>query len=215
VTIWGDRVAWLRSDRTIAVRNLASAAVRVVDPGGPVTGLRLSEGVLSWQGDDGAFRVLDLRSPTSAPIVVPGLSRVVVDGPLLAGVTAAGAAEVRTLPFAARPGFPPRLIGILASARFRRSAPGTRWSPQVDATAPVRQVRLSLSRGGRVIRVITGSGPDGSVRDLVWDGKDNKGRRVATGRYRWTMTALAVDGSGPLIGAPGRGAITGTVTVGP
>jgi hypothetical protein len=210
VAIWGETLAWLRLDGTIRVRSQLTGAERTIDPGRPVTGLRLSEGVLSWVEAEG-LRVLDLRSPASVPIAVSGLQKAVVDGGLIAGVQPGGAIRVQALPFARR--YRPRLIGVLAPAGF--SPDGDRkadtWSLQADFSTPVTGARLTLTRAGRVVRVLTGSGPDGSIRNLVWNGRTAAGKRAPAGTYRWRLTASGTAGAALAPG--GRGPITGTVVL--
>jgi hypothetical protein len=220
VAIRGSTVAWTALDGTIMIRILPSAAVRVVHPVGTVAGLRLSEGALTWftRGTGAAatprnrYWLLDLRSPSSVPVAVPGLQRVSVDDHLLAGVGADGRLSVRALPFGLSTRYPPRLIGVLAPASFSPDGVTT-WAPQVDVTKPVRQVALTLRRAGTVVRVLTGTGPDGSVRDLSWDGTDALGRPAPLGGYTWTLTAVGVDGEGFLTAADARSAVTGRLTV--
>jgi hypothetical protein len=227
VAIWGDTVAWVRTDGTIAVRSIGSTAVRVVHPQltgltgnglvGAVTGLRLSEQTLSWQstiGDFGSW-VLDLSSPTSTPVELPSLGPISVDDHQVAGVTDIGRLVVQKLPFGQDQAYPPRLTGILTSAGFSPNGDGKAdtWAPQIDATKPVDQVQLTISQGSTPVRVLTGTGPDGSIRDLSWDGLDPAGAPVANGVYTWTLTASAVDGGGSLIGSDGATSIGGTVEV--
>jgi hypothetical protein len=234
VAIWGSTVAWARSDGTIAVRTLPATAVRVVGEAGSGSGavseLRLSEGALSWQaatGESPGTWVLELGSASSVPVAVDGLSSVTVDDHLLAGITALGAIELRSLPFGSSTSYPPRLIGLFAPASFAPggSGRGSTWTPQFDVTKPVQSVQLTITQVSRVIRVgqkaaaprlvrvLHGTGANGSIRDLTWNGTDARGRRMPVGRYTWRLTATAADGEGALAGLDGHGTITGSITL--
>jgi hypothetical protein len=220
VAIWGTTVAWTGPGGTIEVTTLPevtavgpidSATIGVIDAGPPVLGLRISEGALTWRTarlatDHGDQLVLDLRRP-STPVRISGLHTVDVDDHLIAGVDdVTGEITVRPLPFGSTDPYRPRLIGVTSPSSFR-----AHWIPQFDVTKPVGEVQLTLSRGRQVIRVLTGSGPDGSIRDLVWDGRDSQGRRVRAGTYRWQLSAKATDGEGTLTAADGINPVSGTI----
>jgi hypothetical protein len=214
VAIWGDTVAWTRLDGSIAIRALGRSAVRVVRPeDGPVSGLRMSEGTLSWQTASGgpAAWALDLTTRTSSPVGLGPLTMFSVDDHLVAGVDSDGQLTVSPLPFGLRQPYAPRLIGTLAPSNF--NAAGDGWAPEFDVSKPVDSVRLTISRGPTVVQQIAGTGPDGSIRDLRWDGRDTAGLPAAPGEYHWRLTAEAADGDGPLAAADGHSDITGTLTL--
>lgn len=220
VAVWGDTVAWSgEGGGEITVRTLGTGASREVPSAGPVERVRLSAGVLHWAtfgaGDDIDHHVLDLASPGSTAVPLTGLIDPVVDGHRVAGFS--GAARdlvVRPLPFGGGR-YAPRLAGAAGTASFGADGDGRadRWRPAFDATKPLRDVRLRIYQGKTLIRTLRGSAPDGSIRDLVWDGRAASGRPVAPGTYRWRLTATARDGEGALAAADGRGGITGTVAV--
>jgi hypothetical protein len=206
VSIWADTVAWVSADsEQIAVRRLGEAATRMVPVAGAGAGaISLGEGTLAWSVNS----VLDLTSARSMPVLVPGMvSRYEpkIDGHLMAGI-ADGAVRVARLPFGRK--HRPRLIGVLAPAGF--TADGA-WSPEFDTTKALRDVRLQITSGaGRTVRNLRGTGSDGSIRDLIWDGRTFGGRALAPGTYHWRLRARAADGEGALIGVDG-GPVTGTV----
>lgn len=215
VAIWGPTVAWSRRDGTISIRTRPDPAIRSVATGERVTDLRLSEGVLAWrtpnaggaEGNRDSIRLLDLTSARSRPLTMTGLSAVSVDGHLMAGIDAQGRVAVRALPFGGSKRYPPRLLGVTASTDF--TIPG-RWSPGFDATTELTGVRLTLARDGVVVRTLTGSGADGSIRNLHWDGTDDAGNPLPAGTYGWRLAAAAKDGGGPLVTVDAR-ALTGSV----
>jgi hypothetical protein len=211
VAVWGNTVAWTRKDAAIVVKTLPSGRNRYIKPIGFVNNLRLSEGVLSWQGSysDDRMNIVDLRDPTSLPRVI-SLAKGTVDDHLMAGVNNAGHLSVRALPIGRTAKYRPRLIGVLASSSF---APATEtWAPQFDLSKAVSAPRLTLSRDGATVRVLTGTAADGSVRDLSWNGTATDGSPAPAGVYSWRLTGSAADGDGPLFDIDGT-AVTGTVTL--
>ena len=230
VAVWGATVAWARTDGTIAIRRLPATALRIVKPGGPLaTGsaqdepaaaLRLSEGALSWRtlatasstasagstASPARSWLLNLRSPTSVPVLATGLHAVVTDDHLMAGIDRTGTIQLGPLPFGASSRYRPRLVGLLSQAAFVRN-----WVPQFDISKPVQSVTLTVTRGSEVVRTLTGTGPNGSIRDLSWNGRDDQGRLAPPGRYRWRLNAQATDGDGALIGPGGSASVTGTI----
>lgn len=211
VAVWGNTVAWTRKDAAIVVKTLPSGRNRVIKPIGYVHDLELSEGVLSWQGSwaDDRMNIVDLRNPKSLPRVI-SLAKGTVDNHLMAGVNNAGNLSVRALPIGRTAKYRPRLIGAVAAASF---APASQaWAPQFDLSKPVNAPRLTISRAGATVRVLTGTAADGSVRDLSWNGLDADGNPAAAGAYSWRLTGNAADGDGPLFDVDGT-SVTGTVTL--
>ena len=216
VAIWGDRVAWARPGGTAVIRTLSTGRDRVVRTGSLI-GLRLSEGALSWHNSwhDDSITLLNLGSAHSTPQVLP-LRSAEVDGHLVAGLDPnTGQIVVRPLPFGLRTHYRPRVLGVLAAPGFHPQAVGAgrTWSPQIDVSAPVRSVRMAISRDGVPIRTLTAAAPVGSIRDLAWDGDDQSGAPQPSGDYQWTLTATATDGEGELIAGDGAGTVSGTVAV--
>ena len=83
-----------------------------------------------------------------------------------------------------------------------------------DTSKPLTTVTLQIrDSGGRSVRTPTGTGPDGSIRNLVRNGKSSSGARAAAGKYSWTLTARTRDGEGALIAADGTDSISGTVVL--
>jgi hypothetical protein len=223
VAIWGDTIAWSRLDGTIAVRTASPVlhatrnALQVVRPGGRFTGLRLSENVLSWRATSGTADAwsLDLATTGAVPVDLGPYASISVDDHLVARVDDAGRLSVSDLPFGRSAAYPPRLTGILAPGSFTPNGDGKAdtWAPQVDVSKPVAGVHLMITRDSVPVRTLDGTGLDGSVRDLTWDGTDDTGLPAPNGTYQWQLTADATDGGGGLLAAGGGSAVTGTVLV--
>jgi hypothetical protein len=214
VAIWGSTVAWTRKDTALLVRTLPATKVRVVKPLTNVFDLRLSEGVLSWHTADDALKVVNLRSARSSARTV-ALTGAEVDDHLVAGITDTGALAVQALPFGQATAYRPRLIGALGSSGFSPDGDGVRdlWVPQFDLSKPVGPILVTLTRNGDVVRTLTASGPDGSVRDVAWDGRNEFGIALPAGAYRWRLDAKARDGDGTLTAVNGVGPATGTLAL--
>lgn len=102
----------------------------------------------------------------------------------------------------------PRLLGVLAPDRFQATTP---WKPEFDFAKAVQAGILVIrdAAGAEVRSIPTPASEDGSIRDLVWDGRDAQGKPVAGGEYTWELRvaeaggsqeAEAIDGSGPVSG---------------
>jgi FlgD Ig-like domain len=227
VSIWAGLVSWPNCDgRSQTVRDLTTGAVRTVPPAAPgdagyVGAAVLGEGVLAWTANH-AVNVLDLTSPTSTPVRIPGDVRsFALDDHRIVRATTTGSAPdgpvlVSRLPLGNRT-YPPRLIGSYALAAFTPDGDGhaDTWTPQFDVTKPVRNVGLSIvdAAGHRVRDLDAPDSPDGSIRGLSWDGRDRKGAAVPVGVYRWTLGARAGDGDGRLVGPRGEATVTGTIEI--
>ncbi len=107
----------------------------------------------------------------------------------------------------------PRLLGALTAGKATRKAP---WQASLDVTKPLAAGTLTITdRSGRQVRTLqTPEAPAGALRNLSWDGRDEAGKAVAKGRYRWTLQASASDGTGEVVGVSGSGAARGAITVG-
>ena len=223
VSIWGELVAWAPGcGQEITVRDLRTGTTRVVPTDVPqVRRLILSEGTLTWTTSQD--RVLDLTSPTSVPVTLPSLSRLVaVDDHLIARDLrfrfpgdVSPDPQVALLPFT--PEHAPRLIARLAPLGFSPNGDGRadRWTPQFDVTKPLRSATLKITdhTGRTTVRTIEGTAPDGSLRGLSWDGLSSRGAQLPAGTYRWTLTGRARDGEGALIDTNGGPTAGGTVEI--
>jgi hypothetical protein len=223
VSIWGTTVAWGNCGAsTITVQTLGSGDQRTVatDPNSPVLRLILAEGTLFWSDGQGEH-LLDLTRADTSPVSLTGTAdQVLIDNHVIArlvrGPQGADAVELEPLPFTA--GYRPRLIGTLGALGFTPDGDGhaDTWTPEFDVSKPVRAVELQISQLARTKSLRTlkaADAPDGSVRGLVWDGRDAKGRPLPVGTYRWTLTARAQDGDGKLIAVDGGPAVTGTIEI--
>lgn len=217
VRIWGNKVAYLTKSNTFVVRTLTNPAARVVNPGVPAAELMqfsLREGTLLWTTSktEGVYRqfALDLSSAGSKPIEL-NLAGTVVDGHYAAGLDPERNLVVQRLPFGGAQ--KPRLIGTVARASFSPNGHGRTalFRPAFDTTKPLENVKLTIRSGSRVIRTLTGTGPDGSIRDLSWDGRTGSGAKAKAGTYTWTLTATAVDGEGSLVAVNGGKSVLGTI----
>jgi FlgD Ig-like domain len=221
VAIWGDVAAWASDGGHLVVLDLRSGRTRTVATGGTLQELVLGEGTLGWQAPGPTTHLLDLTSPTSVPVTLAGKATLLTldDHRFARRATLDGRIVIDRLPF----GGPhrPRLLGTFAPSSFTPSGGRTGssgqaglWRPQFDVTKPLSRVALRIRgpRSGRTFRTLTGTAPDGSVRDLAWDGRTGAGTRLPAGTYRWQLSAEAQDGEGALIAERG-GPVTGTVTL--
>ena len=212
VAIWGTTVAW-STGSAVVVRTLGGRGSRRVATGSTPSHLILAEKSLTWQ--TGTFsattsHTLDLSVTTSSPVDLGPATPLAVDGHWLLAESAPGSGRygVRRLPFGSAQR--PRLIGAVVPATFSPGAGAPPWRPAFDTSKPLTGVELTVrDAAGRVVAVRTGSGPDGSIRDLAWDGRADSGRAAPAGDYRWALTARAQDGEGPLSAADGTGPISG------
>jgi hypothetical protein len=106
----------------------------------------------------------------------------------------------------------PRLLGALASSSVDFSL--TPWTPQFDATKPLKAGSLVIKSANDTVgaTLATAASPDGSLRDLSWNGRDASGKLVSDGTYTYTLTADAQDGSGALVSVGGDQPVRGTIT---
>lgn len=217
VAIWGDTAAWASDATHLVIRTLSSGRIRKVATGKGIDELTLGEGTLAWQAPASVTRLLDLSSATSKPVSLAGQgSTIALDDHYLARrVNATSGVVVYRLPFGKA--HKPRLYGTLAPAGFTPNGDGKAdtWSLAVDATKPLTGVTLKIegAKSGKVFRTLTGTGPDGSVRDLVWDGRTQAGKALGVGSLRWVLTARAVDSEGALVAVNGSSTITGTLKI--
>ncbi|GAB3243086.1 hypothetical protein [Kineosporia babensis] len=55
--------------------------------------------------------------------------------------------------------------------------------------------------------------PDGSVRDLSWNGLSTRGTQLPASVYKWTLAGRSEDGDGTLVAGDGSSMVTGTITL--
>jgi hypothetical protein len=209
VGAWGEKVAWTSCDgQSLTVENWITKDTRTV-PGAataqdPIQQLALGEGTLGWSTNQGVH-LLDLTAPGSHALTLPGTFRsFALDDHRIALTTTAGTALVEQLPLGNLQ-YRPRLIGSYARHAFTPGpGKGGTWRPQFDVSKPLRGVELTITTdAGRKVTTLDGTAPDGSIRDLGWDGKDRKGAAVPSGIYTWTLTGRADDGDGQLMNQTG------------
>ena len=210
VTIWGNTVAWQSGARQISLRTLNSKKIRRIPTSAALYELTLGEVTLAWTSRQRTY-LLNTRSADSGPVALAGTGNTIrLDDHYLARRVNAGNVVAYRNPFT--DAYRPRLIGTFAAKSF--IAPGS-WKPEFDLTKPVKDVRLVIrsTKTGSTLRTLAGTGPDGSIRDLAFDGRNAKGKVLADGTYHWQLLASAKDGDGTLIGIRGEKQVTGTVTI--
>ncbi|HQY98551.1 MAG TPA: FlgD immunoglobulin-like domain containing protein [Propionicimonas sp.] len=108
----------------------------------------------------------------------------------------------------------PRVLGIVAPATINLAA-GRLLRVELDATKALSRGTAEIrdAAGGLVRSLSFGAAPDGSVRDLVWDGRDAAGTPVPLGDYSWSLAATAADGTGSLVKVDGSAGVGGGVRV--
>ncbi|WP_088284438.1 FlgD immunoglobulin-like domain containing protein [Kineosporia sp. A_224] len=164
-----------------------------------------------------AGAAFDLATPGSAAVVLGpangSLTLAAADDHRVAWTGPDGAITVARLPFGTA--HRPRVLGVVARSAFSPNADGSAdtWAPAFDLSKPVPAVTLTIRSGTTVVRTLTGTGALGSVRDLVWDGRNTAGSAAPDGSYTWTLTGAAADGEGGVAAVDGTGAATGTVIV--
>lgn len=223
--VWGNSVVLLRVDPqthlgAATLHDLGSGATRPLGvsfygDGGDLA--EVGDGVLAWGDTDGLY-ALDLTDPDADPVRVstdtyvsePSLA---LDAGRLAWRANDDTLKIAPLPFGGAS--PPRLLGVLAPRGVSPDGDGVldTWRPAIDVTAPLDDVQVTIRRGTTLVRTLTGSAPDGSIRDIAWDGRDGDGDLVPAGTYTWTLTGTGDTGA--VTGIGGTGSVTGTVTVGP
>lgn len=104
----------------------------------------------------------------------------------------------------------PRVLGAAAPATWKKG-----WKLAIDVTKAVRAGRLEIrDAGGNLVRALkVGASHDGSLRNLRWDGRDNRGTSVPAGTYSYRLISSAIDGSGAVQAADGSTGPLGTVVV--
>ncbi len=108
----------------------------------------------------------------------------------------------------------PRVLGTVAPETLNLITSAREWQLEVDATKPLDAGTLDIrnAAGSVVWTQEVESSPDGSIRGIAWDGRDN-GQDVATGTYRWTLEQAAADGTGQLVAVDGSSPVTGLIEV--
>ncbi len=208
VAVWGDLAAWQRcGENGFTVRDLNTNLNRKIivgsGDGGALTQLTLREGTISWL-NAGVAATLDLRAAkaTVKPVVMKeGVAALAVDDhrmAVLRDAAGGGAVEVLALPFDRK--YRPRLIGMLGPRGFSPNGDsnGETWTPEFDVTKNMTTVTLRIKalKSGKTVRTLKASGADGSIRNLSWNGRSGKGKKLGVGTYRWQLTGVAKDGDG-------------------
>ncbi len=70
-----------------------------------------------------------------------------------------------------------------------------------------------MDRTNSTIATLPGTAPDGSIRDLAWNGRTANGLKMAPGTYYWRLFGQAADGDGNLIGKFGGAVVSGQIKV--
>lgn len=225
--IWGDNVyAWAWNSGQVLEWNFRTGAERTIEVPLPAT---CSEKVAGLHASDGVLvancTVVDLASGAQTPL--GEVYQVDVENNRVATkvfdpATGGHKIVVRTLDFGGASA--PRLLGPLAWSTCQR---GKIWSPEFDFTKPLQAGALKIAKAdGTVVRSIPfPESPDGSLRGIEWDGKDESGNDVPSGQYTWTVEALSApvvidqndSGSAgaalPAKGIDGVNPATGSVTM--
>ena len=214
--VWGDLVAPSCQDYALRVFSLktgtlvASVGTPGVDTLSPVG---IGDGYLIvFDYKTQVYEVWRLSDNTLIPLpeclngVVPA-----TDG--VGHVVCASSTELIWRDFSSLSTSAPRLLGVLAesSVDFGFSS----WTPEIDTTKPLRAGSLVItSSDGSVVKTLATPGsPDGSLRGLSWDGRDESGKPVGVGTYTYTLKADAQDGTGTVVSIDGTGTGSGKLTV--
>lgn len=162
----------------------------------------ISDGVVVWfepDGDryrSGTVYALDLRTPgapalnvgrTWLPAGPDGQPLLAVDRGVVAWMGPDRMAHIARLPFPASAvrTLTTDVSGVGLSPNGDGRAEN--WSVATDLTGPGSKATLTISADGSAVRVLSGSAVSSSVRDLVWDGRDQGGVTVDDGRYSWRL----------------------------
>lgn len=129
--------------------------------------------------------------------------QVVTDGTARLAYSTSSELVLRTLDVV--PTSAPRLLGAFAPASLNLITAARSWPLELDTTKAVEAGTLTITDAdGEVVRTLaTEAGPDGSVRGVAWDGRDEDGEDVPVGDYTWQLVAAATDGSGNVVGVDG------------
>jgi Domain of unknown function (DUF4214)/FlgD Ig-like domain len=146
------------------------------------------------QGAAAAYSLWDLQanSFTSLPECT---SDPVTDG---AGhIACASASDIVWMDYSALSKSAPRMLGTAGRGWMDVSADPP-WSPTIDTDKALQAGTLDITTSdGKVIRTLaTPPTDDGSLRGVVWDGRDTAGVLVSPGSYLFRLNASAKDGSG-------------------
>ncbi|MFT3971175.1 MAG: FlgD immunoglobulin-like domain containing protein [Micropruina sp.] len=115
----------------------------------------------------------------------------------------------------------PRLLGLIAPTTLNNLSSTAAWKPEIDATKALGKGSLTIKNSkGKAVRTISvPAAPNGSIRDITWNGRTTSGTRVPAGTYTWELTTPAADGTGNLVRVDGTSAlknatgINGTIKV--
>ncbi|MCC6497996.1 MAG: hypothetical protein IT193_17215, partial [Propionibacteriaceae bacterium] len=216
--MWGDFVAiemdQVDESTNIYVSNKRGAFQERVYTGGWL--VAMGDGVAVVENDSSEGYVLwnfvtDERTPlggeeVSTPTVDDGNRLAFADPEGLVVTTVDGMGESA-----------PRLLGAVAASTFNPNAGA--WAPEFDATKALAAGTLEISHGSgaelvvdRVLDVPATN--DGSMRGIVWNGKNTAGEWVPDGAYNWTLkTTDRDDAAKALVAVDGTSPAAGVVTV--
>ncbi len=110
----------------------------------------------------------------------------------------------------------PRLLGLIAPTSLNNAPSSASWKPEIDATKALEAGTLTITdSNSNVVRTIpVDAAPNGSIRNLSWNGRGEDDVRVKPGTYTWTLAVDAADGTGSLVPVDGTASpITGKVKV--
>ena len=214
VLIWGDWVAatkrsgewwsWVamvtnyRTDMTLTAP--ANSSLLALGDGFAIINDYDSDRIAVWNlATDTMAPLVATEDHTPGPVATDGAGVAFVKGTSLVIKTIAGAGRSA-----------PRVLGVVAP----RTLKGT-WKAAIDLTKAVRSGRLEIrNAAGHSVRSITvKSTKDGSLRGIAWNGRDNKGKRVAEGSYTYRLTNRSADGSGAILLVDGSVGPLGTIRV--
>lgn len=209
---WGDLVVET-TDSGIASVNLATGAVGTISRS--LTHAVATDGAVLFTQNNQLYAWT--ATTGAAPVLIaPVLDQVsfAAENGKVAWVGPDGVVRVASMPIAATSR--PRMLGIVGTpAVFAPNVTGQAktWKPQIDLTEDLTSWTWTLRKGTTVVRTLTGTTANAAIRTLAWDGKDGAGALVGNGRYTWSLTGSAKDGSGTLASVDGSSTVTGTIDV--
>lgn len=218
VSIWGDLIVIQNTGSLGTVTSLSTINIATGAVGkwtGSPGGVRVTDGAVlfinngqlyAWNGASGSAPV------AVAPIVWWAIYA--AENGKVAWMGPDGQIRVGSMPLPATSR--PRVLGMVGTPSvFAPTVAGQLafWRPQIDLTEDLTSWTWTLRQGTTVVRTLTGTTVNAAIRTLAWDGKDGTGALVGNGRYTWTLTGSAKDGSGAVAGVDGVSSVAGTIDV--
>jgi hypothetical protein len=204
---WGDKVS-LVCNGTLKIYNYRTGALLGTRTGaGPTISLGDGYAVVALGGGGYGVWALGTGTVTSLPCI---------DKPADDGVGQIACWDATDLifeDFSTLAKSAPRLLGERDNGWLDFSYAS--WTPEIDTTKPLKAGSLVITASdGTVVKTLaTPASPDGSLRGLSWDGRDNSGKMVGKSTYTYELRAEAGDGSGAVRAADGTATPTGTFDV--